>query len=591
MTIFDEKDIYLHMCEKIEEDSINEHSFAVSLKKYDDKEDTSDIDTWYTDELLDLSDYEEERDSCHIKYDEKVLRAIIRSFREAQAAMIFIHSHSSLDDDIEIDFSDKDICFERHIINMAAKEQYTFPISFMVENLNQFKVHKHLENGDIENVEFVIPYENQTIGEPEIHIISGDGNYLFYSRSRNSVFKIERGLAEAILLLQKREQNSYSAELAVKKRIYDELNQIDEIEIIDDLTFIETHKINRLQLMVSMKCNLSCRYCYADGGSYGLDLGYMDSRMIQEVFSFIKEMRISSISSILFFGGEPLLAVDAIAEICNGMQQMVSDGIMKKIPVYTMVTNGTNYNSQIRDVLLKYQIRVTVSIDGPQIINDELRIYKDGRGSYEKVADNIKKMQNDGVEITAIEATYTSMHVRNGYSPKAVKQFLQDEFHVPYIYLGRCRGSEEYDIEDKVVADLVADTCDEETIWEADGGLRQKGKISGHKCAAGIMNLTILPNGDIYPCHSFIRNGTYKMGNICGFTSDHGDYDKVVTWLRKDSKKNRESCRNCWAQMICKGCPADKLNLGKVQIDENCMRYKKTLDSAISCCIQKDCMV
>lgn len=322
MRILDEKDVYLHMCEKIESDSANEHSFVISLKKCVGEDSANLYDEWQTEELLNLADYEVERNSCYIKYDENVLRAIIRSFKEGQAAMMFAHSHSSLDDDIEIDFSYKDICFEKRFLELAAEEQYILPVCFMVENLNQYKLHRYLENGESEKVEFIIPYEKQELDEPEIHIITDEENVLFYSRSRNTVFKIGSTVAKVLKAMHNREAYPLSTRLAIQKRVYDKLNEVEKVEMIDDPTFMTTHKINRLQLMVSMKCNLSCRYCYADGGSYGMDLENMDSRMIQTIFSAMKDMRINCITSIMFFGGEPLLAINAIEEVCAGIKKL-----------------------------------------------------------------------------------------------------------------------------------------------------------------------------------------------------------------------------------------------------------------------------
>ena len=126
-------------------------------------------------------------------------------------------------------------------------------------------------------------------------------------------------------------------------------------------------------------CNLKCIYCYANGGIYNKKIEFMSESIITKLFSFLKRNKII-INELQFLGGEPLIASNQIETVFN---------LLEKLEVYplniSMVTNFTYLPEHIVDLLIKWKVYITVSIDGEKQINDLLRKSHDGSSTYELV--------------------------------------------------------------------------------------------------------------------------------------------------------------------------------------------------------------
>lgn len=189
----------------------------------------------------------------------------------------------------------------------------------------------------------------------------------------------------------------------IGKESLEKLNE-NERQVIDTIfdkkikQCYETSAIQGVKIHVSNTCNLRCKYCYAHGGNYGEKDSLMTVPIAQKVVEFIeKSDQLNELKYITFFGGEPLMNPDVIEYICEKTYQK---GMM-----YLLQTNGTLLDDSILQLLTKYKIDVTVSLDGPKEINDFNRVRQDGKGTYEEILKNICTMQEQGVNISGIEAT------------------------------------------------------------------------------------------------------------------------------------------------------------------------------------------
>ncbi|WP_313758983.1 radical SAM protein [Tissierella sp.] len=152
------------------------------------------------------------------------------------------------------------------------------------------------------------------------------------------------------------------------------------------------------KIHVSNTCNLEYKYCYANRGNYDS----MDKIMTRNTARKLSEIIINNfnnINKITFFGGEPLLGIDAIEEICSNLSQ-------KKIS-YNIITNLTLIDDNVIKILDKYRIKITESIDGAKEIHDFNRIFKNGKGTYDIIAKNVNTLQTRGLNLACIEGTYT----------------------------------------------------------------------------------------------------------------------------------------------------------------------------------------
>jgi len=250
-----------------------------------------------------------------------------------------------------------------------------------------------------------------------------------------------------------------------------------------------------------------------------------------------------NIRLIQFFGGEPLLNIEAIEAVC---QYLNSRG--DAIPRFVATTNGTLLNDKIAEILTRYAIGLTVSIDGPEPIHDELRPSRSFRSSHSTVLANIEQFRKLGLDLD-IECTYTSAHIRSGISVTDLMDYFHDELgiHVPHIawaYLPRPKQR----IESTEVSNHVFRTelktqmreylCPEDAELQfreaAAASIGNIIKSSGpalsfvldiadrlstrrsvrNYCPAFNSQLSISTAGDVFPCFMFIGDPRMKMGNI-----------------------------------------------------------------------------
>ncbi|MEQ3281324.1 radical SAM protein [Finegoldia magna] len=345
------------------------------------------------------------------------------------------------------------------------------------------------------------------------------------------------------------------------EKVSQELKSINSIEKND--------KIDSLKLIVSNTCNMNCKYCYADGGNYGRKNDLMGENVANKVIEFVKN---NDIKNICFFGGEPLLAFDTIKFICNNLKDKVN---------YLIQTNGTILNDEIIKLLKKYNFDVTVSIDGNKKINDENRIFKDGKGTYDVISKNIDKMLDNDINISVLEGTITK-HTNRIESFSNIEKFLKNRFKGPLVQLEKdINDSNIYDDRDKYYSGSI-----EEIVENfKQGKILDLGyykdpidhiiskKYESYFCGAGTEQITIDTNGDIYICPLFIKkNRDKKKLNIMN------DRSVNLNLSSKQYKKSfNKNCDKCIARFNCKRCIATNSTIN----EENCATKRKSTELAI----------
>jgi len=249
--------------------------------------------------------------------------------------------------------------------------------------------------------------------------------------------------------------------------IYKEFQHHPEREVFNKrLALNNTKKLNQLEIIVATDCNLKCKYCYADNGTYG-----REKRVLQpeDATLYLRKLlvgRYENIDVVMFFGGEPTIQPQTIEAICTFFKNCVHEGIFNSLPVYTMVSNGTLIDNTLAQLLAKHKIRVTISIDGPKDINDVLRVTAEGEGTYDAIASGIAALQNAGSGPHAFEATYTSTHREKGYTKAVVTNFLKDEFSDVPVLIEDCveTRSSECCLNNDSIETSVAETEKSESI-------------------------------------------------------------------------------------------------------------------------------
>lgn len=329
-------------------------------------------------------------------------------------------------------------------------------------------------------------------------------------------------------------------------------------------------EIKALCLHICHDCNLRCKYCFADEGTYHSKCKeYMSFEVGKKAIDFLIEKSGKRHNlEVDFFGGEPLMNLDVVKQI---VEYAKAEGEKAgKTFNFTLTTNCLLLNDATIDWLNKEMYNVVLSIDGRQEVHDRLRLTANGKGSQAIVLDNAKKFAKvRGNKSYYVRGTFTAynldfasdvLYLRDaGFdqisiepvvmpsdSPMAIKKE-----HLPQIMKEYERLAGEY-LESR-----------QNGKWfnffhfmiDLDGGPCIKKRLTG--CGAGCEYLAITPYGDIYPCHQFAGEAKYKLGNVLE--------DNFSLEISKKFSKNivtqKPKCNECPAKYYCSGgCAANNIH-------------------------------
>ena len=310
-------------------------------------------------------------------------------------------------------------------------------------------------------------------------------------------------------------------------------------------------------LNVAHLCNMRCRYCFAQQGSFGQSQGLMSMEVARQAVDFL--IRSSGPRKNLeldFFGGEPLLNMDVVkATVEYGRERASQAG--KQIN-YTLTTNALSLDEQVRDYLLTEDISVILSLDGRPQVHDRMRILADGGGTYQRIAPRIQAMVASNPVSYFVRGTFTAQNL----------DFTKDFLHLAglgfeNISLEPVTGGEpEIALTEEHLPQIAAQY---EELAEIILAREKEGKrlnffhfnldsngpclakrLTG--CGAGIEYLAVTPEGDIFPCHQFIGIPGFKMGDV-----KEGTVDDSVRQRFAGNTLTHKECRNCWARFHCGG--------------------------------------
>lgn len=289
----------------------------------------------------------------------------------------------------------------------------------------------------------------------------------------------------------------------LERYIYEPLKDYNDLPVAELYSLFERRVLRRMEIIITNECNLRCKYCYAHGGSYDMKIQSMTPESATLYLEKLLVDKFQYVEYITFFGGEPTLCQDTIKTVCEFFESNVQKRTFKKMPRFLMVSNGTLINESIAEIIKKYNIGMTISIDGPKEINDFLRIDSKGNGCFDKVAYGIDLLINKGIPPLLLEATYTSQHKKQGYSKENVREYLKQRFQVSDIMVADCCGNlqeNELVYVDDEVHDYEIVGTESELISFVYKCLTS-GKYIDHGCDVCYGAYTLTPNGEIYPCH------------------------------------------------------------------------------------------
>lgn len=310
---------------------------------------------------------------------------------------------------------------------------------------------------------------------------------------------------------------------------------------------------------ISQNCNMNCKYCYADAGTYG-DASYMSEQVAQATIDFLfkeAERRNEKRLALTFFGGEPLLNMSLLKKMVQYLREKEKQ-VGKSVDL-GIVTNGTLLDEEYARYLCEENIRVTISIDGPKNVHDRIRTFSDGSGSYDAIIAGLSHMKAYGKEVGA-RATVTRYDVRlsNIYQHLLRAGFDVVAFSPVRDDTGALTLTKEdfttLDHElDMIAADFLNKVVETKKFTLMNFVMPLVRLYTRHRnhfvCGAGNSLMVITTRGDIYPCQSFVGMTRFKVGDVFNGI----DLQKQQGFLENADVDRRDGCKYCWARYICGG--------------------------------------
>ena len=351
--------------------------------------------------------------------------------------------------------------------------------------------------------------------------------------------------------------------------------------------------VKALCLHIAHDCNLACRYCFAEEGEYHGRRALMSFEVGKKALDFlIANSGTRTNLEVDFFGGEPTMNWEVVKQLVEyGRSQEKEHN--KKFR-FTLTTNGVLLNDEITEFCNREMSNVVRSLDGRKEVNDRMRPTRNGKGSYDIIVPKFVKFAKErGSRDYYIRGTFTHENL----------EFSKDVLH--FADLGFTKMSMEpvvappeafYAIREEDLPVILEqyDLLAKEYVERRRAGkgfvffhfqidLKQgpcvAKRLSG--CGSGTEYLAVTPWGDLYPCHQFVGNEQFLLGNV--------DEGIVNTAVRDEFKLcnvyAKPKCRECFARFYCSGgCAANSWNFhGSLTdaYDIGCEMQKKRIECAI----------
>ena len=351
--------------------------------------------------------------------------------------------------------------------------------------------------------------------------------------------------------------------------------------------------VKALCLHIAHDCNLACRYCFAEEGEYHGRRALMSLEVGKKALDFLIANSGSRRNlEVDFFGGEPLMNWDVVKQlVAYGREQ---EKIHNKHFRFTVTTNGVLLNDEIQEFVNKEMDNVVLSLDGRKEINDQMRPFRNGTGSYDLIVPKFQKLaESRNQEKYYIRGTFTRnnldfsndiMHFADlGFKQMSIEPVVGDESD-PYAIREEDlpKIMEEYDKLAKMMIEREKEGKGFNFFHfmiDLNGGPCVAKRLSG--CGSGTEYLAVTPWGDLYPCHQFVGQDDFLMGNV----DDGIVKPEIADDFRSCNVYSKDKCRNCFAKFYCSGgCMANSYNFHGTIHDTyeiGCEMQRKRVECAI----------
>lgn len=352
--------------------------------------------------------------------------------------------------------------------------------------------------------------------------------------------------------------------------------------------------IKALCLHVAHDCNLRCKYCFASQGDFQGDRLIMPLDVGKKALDLlVKNSGNRRNLEVDFFGGEPLMNFDVVKELVKYGRELEKK--FDKHFRFTITTNGVLLDKDKMEFINENMDNVVLSLDGRKEVNNNMRPTINGEGSYDIITPKfLEFIKLRGNKSYYVRGTFTS---KNLDFSKDVIDLYEKGFSSISVEPVVAKPNEDYAILEKHLEVILKEYEDLSDYYinvnkqgskfeffhfmiDLDHGPCYIKRVVG--CGAGVEYLAVTPEGDLYPCHQFVGNEDFKMGNVeSGITNL-----ELRNKFKNANVYSKDECKNCWAKFYCSGgCHANAYNFNN-DINKpytiGCEMEKKRIECAIS---------
>lgn len=357
--------------------------------------------------------------------------------------------------------------------------------------------------------------------------------------------------------------------------------------------------IKALCIHIAHTCNLNCSYCFASQGKYHGDRAMMSLEVGKRALDFLVENSGSRRNlEVDFFGGEPLMNFDVVKQMVEYARSIEKEH--NKNFRFTLTTNGMLIDDDVIDFANREMSNVVLSLDGRKEIHDRYRVDYTGKGSWETIVPKFQKLvESRGGKNYYMRGTFT--HANPDFL-NDIKQMLDLGFTELSMEPVVCADDDPSALtqEDlpivleqyEKLAELMRKRDKEgkpftfyHYMIDLTGGPCIYKRISG--CGSGTEYMAVTPWGDLYPCHQFVGEEKFKLGDIWQGVTNHETVDEFASC----NVYARPECKDCWAKLYCSGgCAANAYHsTGSIKgvYKYGCELFKKRMECAIAVAVAR----
>lgn len=358
--------------------------------------------------------------------------------------------------------------------------------------------------------------------------------------------------------------------------------------------------VKALCLHIAHTCNLNCSYCFASQGKYHGERAVMSFEVGKRALDFLIENSGTRHNlEVDFFGGEPLINFDVVKQLVAYARSIEKE--KGKNFRFTLTTNGVLVDDDVIEFANRECSNVVLSLDGRKEIHDRYRVDYAGNGSWDKIVPKFQKfVEARGGQNYYMRGTFT--HANPDFL-KDIQEMLDLGFTELSMEPVVCAPGDPSELteEDKVIvmeqyeklAELMLERDKEGkpfTFYHymidlADGPCIYK-RISG--CGSGTEYMAVTPWGDLYPCHQFVGEEKFKLGDIFNGVKN----TEIQNEFKSCNVYARPECRDCWARLYCSGgCAANAFHAtGSIKgvYKYGCDLFRKRMECAIAVAIARE---